>query len=229
MKTRNYKVFSVDVIKYIAVFCMLIDHIAAVFLPEGSVPYVIMRLLGSFTCPLMCFFVVEGYRHTRNINRYLIRLFIFALASQLPYRLINPNNSLNFIFNLFLAVLFLKISDSSLQNNKPVLLAVLVLFFGVSLFCDWFFVPLLSVIILYKFRENVVLKYALLSIVFTLYAAVADDLFFVFRNMFSIFSVFLLMFYNGQKSQKFKKFNKWFFYVFYPAHFVLLYLVFVLI
>ena len=30
-------------------------------------------------------FIVEGYNHTRNVNKYIKRLFIFAIASHFAY------------------------------------------------------------------------------------------------------------------------------------------------
>ena len=45
----------------IAIIAMTIDHIA---------------------CPIMCYFIAEGYHYTKNINKYTRRLFVFSLVSQ---------------------------------------------------------------------------------------------------------------------------------------------------
>ena len=37
------------------------------------------------TCPIMCFFIAEGYYHTRDLNRYTLRLFVFAVISHFAY------------------------------------------------------------------------------------------------------------------------------------------------
>lgn len=72
-------------LKTLAAFAMLLDHIALAFLPEQSAAYFTLRFLGRLTCPVMAFFVAEGYRHTRDVRRYALRLFLFALFSWIPF------------------------------------------------------------------------------------------------------------------------------------------------
>ena len=80
MKTlnRNY-------LKYIAIVAMLIDHVAELFVTNYPLPYFFMRLIGRLTGATMCFFIAEGCYYTRSKNKYGMRLFIFALLSQLGY------------------------------------------------------------------------------------------------------------------------------------------------
>lgn len=73
-------------IKYIAILLMLFDHVAAMFVQPGTA-YYFMRTLGRITAPVMAFFIAEGYRHTRDVRKYLLRLAIFALISAVPFRL----------------------------------------------------------------------------------------------------------------------------------------------
>ncbi|MFN2363319.1 MAG: TraX family protein, partial [Halarsenatibacteraceae bacterium] len=68
-------------IKMVAITTMLIDHIGSIIFPE----YIILRVIGRLAFPLFAFLITEGYRHTSNINRYLVRLSIFALISQYPF------------------------------------------------------------------------------------------------------------------------------------------------
>ena len=51
-----------DIIKYIAMVTMLLNHIANVFLPHGTILYEILVDIGYFTAPTMCYFLVEGYQ-----------------------------------------------------------------------------------------------------------------------------------------------------------------------
>ena len=68
-------------IKYIVTLAMLIDHIGWAFVPTSSVAGQIMHTIGRLTGPVMAFMLVEGYLHTSNINKYLLRLGLFALIS----------------------------------------------------------------------------------------------------------------------------------------------------
>ena len=60
---------------------MLLDHIGAVLLPKAP----LLRLLGRAAFPLFAFLLVEGALTTRNPRRYLMRLALGALISELPF------------------------------------------------------------------------------------------------------------------------------------------------
>ena len=87
------------VLKLIAILAMLSDHIAKVFgqeftgifFPnslESSYSMVkMMEIAGRLTFPIMAFFIAEGCKKTSNITKYITRLFLFALLSQIPYTL----------------------------------------------------------------------------------------------------------------------------------------------
>lgn len=74
-----------NIIKYIAIIAMLIDHISMFFIPITNPLGDIMRVIGRLTGPLMCYFLSEGFYYTSNKFKYGSRLFIFALISQFPY------------------------------------------------------------------------------------------------------------------------------------------------
>ena len=65
-------------IKIIAIIAMTIDHIAWLLFPgyPREIIPIAMHIVGRITCPIMCYFVAEGY-HSKNISRYTHRLFLF--------------------------------------------------------------------------------------------------------------------------------------------------------
>ena len=65
-----------DQIKYIAVFTMLLNHVANIFLQPGTFACEALKDIGYFTAPVMCWFLVEGYRYTRSVKKYAGRLLI---------------------------------------------------------------------------------------------------------------------------------------------------------
>jgi hypothetical protein len=104
--TKNSKIeLSGSDLKIIAMISMLIDHIAAsviegymdsvgiafeLMTPSGSVNliyiiYFVMRLIGRLAFPIYIFLLVEGFLHTRSRVKYLVRLLIFALVSEIPF------------------------------------------------------------------------------------------------------------------------------------------------
>ncbi|MEE1061870.1 MAG: TraX family protein [Ruminococcus sp.] len=81
------KILNSNTIKIIAIIAMTIDHIAWLVFPgydDGVIP-VVLHIIGRLTCPIMCYFIAEGYHYTKNINKYTMRLFAFAFISHFAY------------------------------------------------------------------------------------------------------------------------------------------------
>ena len=97
-----------DQIKYVAMFTMLLNHIANVFLEPGTFLFEVMVDVGYFTAITMCYFLVEGYGYTRSKEKYGKRLLLFALISEIPFCLAFTEEgtisfvSMNMLFTLFL-------------------------------------------------------------------------------------------------------------------------------
>ena len=94
-----------ELLKWIAIITMTIDHIGAVLYPE----FIVLRFIGRLSFPLFAYFLILGMENTRNIRYYFARLFIFALISQVPFFLaidLGPFESLNIFFTLSFGLLF---------------------------------------------------------------------------------------------------------------------------
>lgn len=76
---------SIFVLKLIAIITMLIDHTGAVLLRSNTDLYWPARTIGRIAFPIFVFMLVEGFHHTSNIRKYLTRLGIFALISEIPF------------------------------------------------------------------------------------------------------------------------------------------------
>ncbi len=57
---KQYRILNRDVVKYIAVFTMLLNHVAVIFLESGSIVYELLVSIGYFTAISMIYFLVEG-------------------------------------------------------------------------------------------------------------------------------------------------------------------------
>ena len=100
--------FSGTALKTIACITMLVDHIGASCIEAGiltpglnagtlsqntlsAYPLyrldMVLRFTGRLAFPIFCFLLVEGFVHTRDVKKYVRRLFLFALISEVPFDL----------------------------------------------------------------------------------------------------------------------------------------------
>ena len=90
------RTLSGTALKYIACGTMLLDHIGASCIEAGladgtAVPAalagldVALRLIGRLAFPIFCFLLVEGFVHTHDVKRYICRLLLFGLVSEVPF------------------------------------------------------------------------------------------------------------------------------------------------
>lgn len=137
-----------DAIKYLAIFAMTLDHIAYIFLEpllpttaNLAVPilYQLFLSIGSFTGPVMIYFLIEGYGYTHDARAYAKRLLLFALVSQVPFTLAfgaqNGPLAGNMLFTLLLCFGVLYVQDHVADPAKRRRLYLLL--FALSLFTDW--------------------------------------------------------------------------------------------
>lgn len=237
MKTKG--LLSRDMIKYIAAFTMLLNHIANVFLESDTLLYEVLVDIGYFTAITMIYFMIEGYEYTRSKKKYALRLFLFSLLSQLPFSLAFTQNSVlefvsfNMLFTLLMCFgiihIWKKRGSYRYANFWVILLAI------ATCFSDWGGIaPVITIWFLMADGEREKLKKA------WLYAAAlfgvinfADSLEIAglvkallhgIGCMLPMLAsgICILYLYNGKRMEKGRSFSKWFFYLFYPAHLLVL-------
>lgn len=77
------KSLSRDAIKYIAMFTMLLNHIADIFLQTGTWLCEIFIAVGYFTAISMIYFLVEGYQYTHS--KIFQMVFLYFLSHTFTY------------------------------------------------------------------------------------------------------------------------------------------------
>lgn len=200
-------------LKCVAIVTMLIDHVGAIFFPE----YLIFRYIGRIAFPIFCFLLVEGFFHTRDIRKYMFRLGIFALISEIPYDLAFRGVALEFekqnvFFTLFIGVALMYALEQCTEWPVKIVEVLLAMWFTVLLCTDYSFKGILLISIYYFFRKYKWLKLGLGAVWSLLWGEI---------QRYSILASFLLAAYNGEKGYSFK----YFFYVFYPLHLFVLFVI----
>ena len=79
MKQRTQNGLSGTALKTIALVLMLLDHIHYFFEFTGLVP-VWFSMLGRLAAPLFLFCTVEGFAHTHDRKRYILRIWLLGAA-----------------------------------------------------------------------------------------------------------------------------------------------------
>ena len=84
MKIENIKIMNSNTLKTVAIIAMIIDHIGYYFsFCIDPAVYSCMRIIGRISMPIFVFLLVQGYLNTSKVNKYIGRLFIVALITQI--------------------------------------------------------------------------------------------------------------------------------------------------
>ena len=106
------------VLKIIAALFMVIDHAGYMFFPK----VIWIRKVGRISFPIFAFFIAEGFFYSKDRRRYLLRMLLFAVISELPFDLAFFGKWYwkyqNVMFSFALAILALMIFEKCRENGK---------------------------------------------------------------------------------------------------------------
>lgn len=220
-------------LKLIAILSMTLDHVISVLYPNYPTDWwiIALHILGRLAAPIFWFMVSEGYHYTRNVKKYLLRLFIFAVIGHFAYNFAfgipfipfktSFFNQTSVIWPLFLGVLGLVVVNSEeLKQWQKTLLVFLLAAFAFS--SDWSSPAFLVVLYMGQNRDNFKKQMAMML----LWIGVYSTVYVIFINpiygiiqMGVALTIPLLKNYNGQRGSF--KGMKYFFYIYYPFHLVI--------
>lgn len=228
-----------DTLKIIAIATMLIDHIGASLLEtvlysgKAGLPGYwyeadrVLRSMGRAAFPIFAFLLVEGFFYTHSRKKYLERLLLFAVLSEIPFNLAFHG----FLFypgaqNVFwtLAMGFAVIWGAAgmykwsktgrkftEKSGMAALFAVTAVLAGcfaaVLLRTDYDGYGVLLIALFYFGKQAKIPR---------LFICTAGYLLFLWEP-WSLIGFLLILFYNGEKKKRGKGFQ-YFFYLFYPVH-----------
>lgn len=218
-------------LKIIACFTMLLCHIPFVY-PQYSVPLI---YIGKISFPLYAFLISEGYVHTRNFSKYLTRLIVFGVISQIPAYLLFVGKSfnglyLNIFFTLALGLLGIRIYDKIKSKYISIPLIILLAVIAELLKFDYGAFGVLMIVCFYVFKRNKLnMVLSQMFLMFILYMkkmsyytfSLFNLQYILFQLLFSVISLAIILTYNGKKGKSSGKI-KLMFYFFYPVHLIIL-------
>lgn len=232
------------VLKMIAVITMLVDHTAATLVerlmnqmpafgpvtPENYAVWyhfdTVLRGIGRMAFPLYCFLLVEGFYHTRNRAKYALRLFVFALISEIPFDMalrqsLFDSSHNNVFFTLLIGLISMwgiHVVQTYEREKEWIILRILfilvIVFYGCIvaelLHTDYGAAGVIAILLMYLFYEKRELGFGLMVLSLGFLSDVSE-----------FGALFMLPFidaYNGTRGRQ----MKYFFYWFYPVHLLIL-------
>lgn len=214
-------------LKIIAIVAMTCNHVAWVF--QGVLPGAVqcgLLAVGGLTFPIMLFLLHVGYKHTRSVKNYALRLLAFALVAQVPYWVF-LQHAANVLFTLLVCLAVFYFYDRWCHDVRFWLLFVAL--FLLSAVCDWGLLGPAMALLLHTAGSQK--KAAFYS---ALVPILGDGLpmLALFWSAPSLPNLGLLLYpllgcsatipllgaYNGQRGRPLK----YFFYLYYPVHIALL-------
>ncbi|MBU3112436.1 TraX family protein [Clostridium lacusfryxellense] len=231
-------------LKIIACLFMLIDHLGAVLFPE----VIILRMVGRLSFPIFAYLIAMGYSKTNSVFKYLNRLLMFGVISQMPFSLAfnkqasvhslsdlinyflgSPIPHLNIFFTLAIGLLSIRVWDKG--DSKPYKTMV-ILALGIAaeaFYTDYGIYGVAMILAFYVFRDSKIKTILSQVIVYILFNASQILLYLYeskglsinlvwFMQVLSLLALIFVFNYNGKKGRDLR----YIFYVFYPLHLLII-------
>ena len=237
---KPYQWLDANQLKLIAIVAMTVDHIAWLLFPgyaAGAVP-IVMHIIGRITCPVMFFFIAEGFHYTRDRTKYALRLFMLAVVSHFAYMLASNSyvdwhsfipfyygdvlNQTSVVWSLLGGLLMLWLCEDE-KRSMGVKVAGVLLICLITLPSDWSCIAALCVLSIGSNRGEPKKQIAWSLFYVAIYAVVyffALDKLYGLLQLCVVLAIPLLALYNGKrgKNPAVNKVMKWLFYIYYPLH-----------
>lgn len=235
METLLKKNLTMRDLKIIAYVTMAIDHIGAVIiirmlqnyhfldLPISfeslRIIYMGLRLIGRIAFPIYCYNLVEGYLKTKDIKKYMLRILMFAIVSEVPFDLALYEVTFywgynNVIWNLLIGLICIFWSERIARGKPYLKLAIFALGAAVATIikADYYYFGVLFVFLFYSTMGNDKMRNISMTLA-TMWEYTAP------------LALIPIQKYNGEKGMATGRWLYWF----YPAHFLILYGIWLLI
>ena len=240
-KSKSCFGVSAFILKIVAVISMIVDHYSVMLYPmtfggkisamppEAMVKYMHLRIIGRVAFPIFAYMIAEGFIKTKNIKKYIQRMFIFALISTPAYNIafgqafiytqkfliafIFGNVMWTFFFALIMLCIIKKIEEKVenvfLKSLFAVCVVALFYMLGDAIKCDWHGFGIALVAIFYVFRKSKIMQ------IFFAAAAILLAFFKPFGvNFYAFLGLIPILLYNGKRGKD----VRYLFYAFYPVH-----------
>ena len=234
---KNFKIETTSAsLHIIAMVLMLCDHLWGTIVPGNDW----LTCIGRISFPIFAFMIVEGYFHTKNLKKYVYRLLIFAILSEIPFNLAMGSNIFypmhqNVLWSFLISIGFIHWNERAKASYKlwkqivtgcvTIILGYVV---GLLTMVDFFHAGILTVLVFYFFRQKKWWSYlgqflGLWYINMELLGGFGYDVwlfgksYFLLRQGFALLALIPIWLYRGKQGYHSKAFQ-YICYAFYPLH-----------
>lgn len=223
-----------------AMVFMLCDHLWGTVVSGNDW----LTCIGRVSFPIFAFLIVEGYFHTKNFRKYMCRLLIFAVISEIPFNLMVGGSVFypvhqNVLWSFFISLCLIHLNEKTKKSGK-ILLRILAIvatvllgyLLGIVTMVDYIHAGIFTVLTFYFFRQKKWWSYALQLVClwyinFEMLGGLGYevDLFgetlFLTRQGLALLALIPIWLYRGKQGYH-SKVLQYVYYAFYPAHMLIL-------
>lgn len=224
----------------IAMFTMLCDHLWGTVIPGNDW----LTCIGRISFPIFAFMIVEGYFHTKNLKKYVLRLLFFAVISEIPFnlavgsRLFYPIHQ-NVLWSFLISIGLIHLNEKAKQSNKilkrlivGIISVIIGYLIGIISMVDYFHGGILIVLVFYFFRDKkwwcylvqfICLWYINTEILggFGYEIQIGANTYFFLRQSLALLALIPIWLYKGEQGYHSKTLQL-IYYAFYPVHLLIL-------
>ena len=224
----------------IAMFTMLCDHLWGTIIPGNDW----LTCIGRISFPIFAFMIVEGYFHTKNLKKYVLRILFFAIIAEIPFnlalgsRLFYPIHQ-NILWSFLISIGLIHMNEKAKQSNKilkrwivGIISVILGYLIGIISMVDYFHGGILTVLVFYFFKgkkwwsylgQFICLWYINAEILggYGYEIQIGNYTYFLLRQSFALLALIPIWLYKGEQGHH-SKTLQFIYYAFYPIHLLIL-------
>lgn len=220
---------------------MLCDHLWGTIVPGNDW----LTCIGRVAFPIFAFLLVEGYFHTKSLKRYVGRLLLFAVLSEIPFNLVMGGSVIypfhqNVLWSFLISIGLIHLNEKAKGKLWTRLLAafgsiLLGCILGLITMVDFYHAGVLTVLVFYFFRQrkwwSYVLQFICLAYIniemlsgFTYDFELFGQTISFARQGFALLALIPIWMYRGKQGAH-SKLLQYMYYAFYPVHLLILWLI----
>ena len=222
-----------------AMLFMLCDHLWGTIVRGNDW----LTCIGRLTFPIYAFMIVEGYFHTKNIKKYVCRLLLFAVLSEIPFNLAMGSSMFypihqNVLWSFLIAIGLIHWNEKGKEKQiwKRILVGIASVcvgyLVGIITFVDYYHAGILMVLVFYFFKSKkwwcylgqlVCLWYINVEMLggFSYEVNILGQTHFIARQGFALLALIPIWLYRGKQGYH-NKVLQYSYYAFYPLHLLIL-------